>query len=535
MTGRDRDVAREVPSPRTGTGDDGLTVLLVEDSPSDAVVIRAMLTEKHGADLTVRHTETLADGLATLAESPPDCVLLDLNLPDSDGLDTLDRVLATAPEVPVTVLTGTSLPSSGLSALRRGAQDFLVKDKIDADLLDRTLRYAVERHRLSQALRRGEERYRTTVEALLDGLVIHRAVRDSEGRVTDLRCEYANPTAADFLHMQQEEIVGLSLKSLLTTEGHTPFEHYVDVVETGRPLERLTPWDYGDGVIGTIEVKAGRLGDGLVIAFRDVTRREQAEAQVRALNAELEQRVGARTAELAETNARLVESNRQLAEFSYSVAHDLRGPLRAIHGYSELILADHAGGLDPEAQTLFGKVMASTTRLGSLIDGLLALTKANTAPLSVQHVDMATLVRSTLDEVRAAEPDRAVTVRVDDLPDVIADPNMLRQVWFHLLSNALRFTRGRTDAQVNVTAEAVGNEVAYHVRDNGIGYDPAYQQKLFSPFQRLHGAEYSGNGVGLAIVKRVVERHEGQVWAQGEPGEGACFSFTLPLRVTADG
>ncbi|HEV8266251.1 MAG TPA: PAS domain S-box protein [Gemmatimonadales bacterium] len=225
----------------------------------------------------------------------------------------------------------------------------------------------------------------------------------------------------------------------------------------------------------------------------------------------------------------LRETNAELESFSYSVSHDLRAPLRAIHGFARILVEDHGGGLDPEARRVLGVIDDNTKRMGQLIDDLLAFSRLGRQELDTARVDMTELVRSVADGVRRGEGDRTLDIVVDPLPPARGDRGLLRQALTNLLQNAAKFTRRRAAAHVAVGARADGTETVYYVKDNGAGFDPRYADKLFGVFQRLHRLdEFEGTGVGLAIVQRIIHRHGGRVWAEGKLGGGATFFFTLP-------
>jgi signal transduction histidine kinase len=241
--------------------------------------------------------------------------------------------------------------------------------------------------------------------------------------------------------------------------------------------------------------------------------------RVRSHAAELEATVRQRT-------EALVAANRELESFSYSVSHDLRAPLRAIDGYARMLEEDYAPRLDDEARRLLSVVRASASRMGRLIDDLLAFSRLGRQQPACQALDMAGLVREVVDEARNGSPAR---VEVGELPHATADRTLMRQVWVNLVDNALKYSSKRADARVEIGGRHDGPEAVYWVRDNGVGFDMRYVGKLFGVFQRLHRAdEFDGTGVGLAIVQRIVARHGGRVWAEAKPGEGACFQFSLP-------
>lgn len=226
---------------------------------------------------------------------------------------------------------------------------------------------------------------------------------------------------------------------------------------------------------------------------------------------------------------RLEEVNRDLEAFTYSVSHDLRAPLRAVDGFARILVEDHGPALDAEARRLLGLMQASAKRMGELIDDLLAFSLLGRQELRRAGVNMAALARLAAEEAAADEPQRRVNLSIAPLPAATGDPGMLAQVWRNLLANAYKYTRGRATAAVEVGARSQGGGVEYWVRDDGAGFDPRYARKLFDAFFRLHSAEeFEGTGVGLALVKRVVERHGGRVSAEGAPGRGATFRFYLP-------
>ena len=235
---------------------------------------------------------------------------------------------------------------------------------------------------------------------------------------------------------------------------------------------------------------------------------------------------------LEEKNRELEAANRELEAFSYSVSHDLRAPLRAISGFCGILLEDYAPVLDDEARRLLHVVMSNAARMGGLIEGLLLFARAG-KELAMGPVDLTALARSAADETLQAYPDGSATIEVSPLPVVRGDARALRQVLVNLLGNALKFTRGRRDGLVQVGWGPLGGNAEVFVRDNGVGFDMRYVDKLFGVFQRLHGdGEFDGEGIGLAIVARIVRRHGGDVRAEGVPGMGATFFVTLPLAST---
>jgi PAS domain S-box-containing protein len=256
----------------------------------------------------------------------------------------------------------------------------------------------------------------------------------------------------------------------------------------------------------------------LVGISHDITERKRAEQEIQLLNESLSRQA-----------AQLEAANKELEAFSYSVSHDLRAPLRAIDGFSRILLEEYKSGIPPEAERYLLKVRANAQRMGELVDDLLHFSRLSRQPLMKQIVKPNEIVKVVLEEdLRGDRENRDITIKVGELPEVEADPQLLRQLYANLLGNAIKFTAKRDDAQIEVGAERENGAVTYYVKDNGAGFDPQYVHKLFGVFQRLHRAEdFSGTGVGLAIVQRVVVRHGGRVWAEGGVNQGAAFHFTL--------
>jgi hypothetical protein len=232
--------------------------------------------------------------------------------------------------------------------------------------------------------------------------------------------------------------------------------------------------------------------------------------------------------ELEAANRELGAANRDLESFSSSVSHDLRAPLRAIEGYSSMLEEAYLPVLDDEGRRLLSVIRESSLRMGRLIDDLLAFSRLGRQALVKEHFDTGALVREVLAELRIAEEHAAAAVALGELPPSWGDRALLKQVWSNLISNAVKYSSGRPAPRIEISGSESADEASYRVKDNGAGFDMRYYDKLFGVFQRLHAeSEFPGTGVGLAIVHRVVTRHGGRAWAQGRPGEGAEFFFSL--------
>lgn len=285
----------------------------------------------------------------------------------------------------------------------------------------------------------------------------------------------------------------------------------------------------GHGTIDTA-VKAMQAGalDYILKPFRlnqmmPVITRALETRRLRRVNRELEQRVLERTRELE-------IANRDLEAFSFSVSHDLRAPLRIIQGFCELFVEDFGPGLPEEGRTLLKRIEEGAQRMSRLIEDLLNFSRAGRRALEPTRIAMGELMRGVIGELAEPTPSRKVEIDVADLPDAWGDAALIRQVLVNLLSNALKFTSTRASARIEVTSTGHEGQHVYRISDNGVGFDETYAHKLFGVFQRLHAQEdFPGTGIGLSIVKRIIERHGGRVWSESRPNEGATFSFTLPV------
>ncbi|WP_432823609.1 LytS/YhcK type 5TM receptor domain-containing protein [Trichloromonas sp.] len=308
---------------------------------------------------------------------------------------------------------------------------------------------------------------------------------------------------------------------------------WVECKKAGVVSLAAVPLSIGSRVIGVLAMAAAAeydfqqqekfleaLADQLAIGVQNSLLHEEIQRHA----AELEQRVEERTGQLE-------AANRELEAFSYSVSHDLRAPLRAIDGFSRILLEEHAEALNAEGRRLFGVVRGSAQKMDELITSLLAFSRIGRDELKQSRVNMQAQARSAYDEVVPDDILERCDCTVADLPAASGDPNLLHLVWSNLLSNAVKYSEGREVRRIEVGGYEEPGRNVYYVRDNGIGFNPAYAEKLFGVFQRLHrDEEFAGTGVGLAIVKRIIDRHGGEVWAEGEEDNGATFYFALPER-----
>jgi len=383
-----------------------LQVLLVEDNPTDALLLVQAFSEVPQLEVELTHVDRLSAACDALHSRKPDVVLLDLGLPDSTGVETFIQLQPHAANVPTLVLTGLNDERVGLRTIKEGAQDFLVKANLSPQILGQAVRYAIERANFQRSV----------------------------------------------AEMHQE---------------------------------------------------------------------------IRLLNTDLERRVKLRTHELE-------IANQEGVAFSYGGSHELAAPLGGRSFFSEMLARDLGERVSPEAAGYLQRVQEAAHRMRALIEDLLLLSRVSRVDLRLDPVDLSELAADVWARLEGMEPGRAVRFQVAPDLQVCGDTKLLRIALENVLGNARKFTRKTPDAQVELGAESKDVERVFYVRDNGAGFDMKQAQELFVPFKRLHSVEeFPGTGIGLATVRRVVERHGGRIWAEAEPGQGAVFYFTLEASVAS--
>lgn len=483
-------------------------ILIVEDEGIVAFNLQQRL--QHMGYHVTGTAESGAQGLELVARERPDLVLMDIHLKgEMDGIE-LASTLGREHGLPVIYLTAYSEDTTLERARHTRPYGYLIKPFSEREL-HATVQMALERHEVQTALCESQTQLGQALDAACMGL-LHVQLQTNSLRLS------GRPAVGLGLSVDTELPLHDFL-SLLTEADRTLLRRDWSEGAARRRTVRLCT---ADGTERWLQLDTTADGAGRVRGVvQDVTEREQARVALQRVNEALEERVNERTAELR----RHVQ---ELEAFSHTAAHDLRSPIRAISGLGEILSETHGAALDDEGRQMLQRMTQAARRMGELIDALLRLSRLSNAPLVRTAVDLGALAREIERTQRFIDPEREVELEVADGQIVQADQALMRSVVGNLLRNAWKFTRDSRPAKIRVASERRDGQSVYFVQDNGCGFDKAQADKLFDAFFRLHNEQdYGGSGLGLSIAQRIVQRHGGRIWAEGQVGRGATVYFTL--------
>ncbi len=490
----------DLPAMNDSVANEKVKILLVDDNEDNLVSLEAAL-EVLGEELILARSGRQA--LRELLEHDFAAILLDVKMPEMDGFETAELIRSRkrSQQTPILFLTGYRNEEHLFRGYDLGAVDFLFKPIVPEVLRSKVavfvaLSRSAQRQRMqAEILAKAEQRFRSLLNAAPDAMLITK----ESGEIV-----LANSRTDGLFGYSRSQLLGHDIRKLIP-----------DWTSATEAEPRAWTAVRSNGTSFPSEVNSSPLAteEGLLVtsAVRDMSERKRYEQRIE------------------ERNRQLAALNQELEAFSYSVSHDLRAPLRSIEGFSRILLRDYVGKqFDETAAGHLERVRTAAVRMGLLIEDLLELSRVSRAALSLEIVDLSLLAQMAVEELRSREPERRVEVAIGPGMFARGDSRLLSVALSNLLGNAWKFTGNTVNAHIDFKHENIDGADVFSICDNGVGFNPEFSDKLFAPFQRLHRvSEFEGTGVGLAIVQRVIQRHNGRVWANSGVGKGATFHFTL--------
>lgn len=488
---------------------DNVNILIVDDKVNNIFALEQMLLKPDRNFLSATNGN---EALKTALNKEIDLIILDVQMPEMDGFEVAQILKSNkrTREIPIIFASAEKTEHQFmLKGFEEGAVDYLYKP-LNKELTEAKVSVLLELHLQKKKLLENNlalEKYALLINNSADLICIINA--------GTLILEEVNQAVKTMLGYSVDEVKGTSLLLYLAEDHAQDIQSLCDQKPESASFEtRVYDKDGNRKWLDWNIVCKDRLW---FANARDITNQKKAEKEIKQLNADLKQHLD-----------QLKETNKELESFSYSVSHDLRAPLRAINGYANIIREDYKDNLDDELKRLLQVIQDNAKRMGRLIDDLLGFSKLGRKELVKTRINTASMIEQIIGELNGAVKDR-VNFKLGELLPLEGDYTLLYQVFVNLISNAVKYSSKKESPQVEIGSYPNDHQVTYYIRDNGTGFSMDYAHKLFGVFQRLHtDAEFEGTGVGLAIVQRVILKHGGQVWAEGEPDKGATFYFSLP-------
>lgn len=463
---------------------------------------------------------SLTEASKQLESQQFDVILLDLSLPDCSGLEVFYQVKRLARDSPIVIFTEIGEEDLAHGAIEKGADGHIVKELASNDSIYRRLEYAIEKSKAEYSVRKSEKRLRIILENSYDAFIS----ADSEWNISDW-----NWKAQKTFGWNKEEIIGKPLSTIVPKHLR---RHYAKTVEekfasaSGNLLRAHYEFAAADkeGSEFTIEFVIFKIIEDMdymyCVFVRDISERKR-------LEEDLERLVSRRTEALE-------RSNQELHQFAKVASHDLQEPLRAVQGFANLLMENTKGKLDKDSEEFIEYIVDGTRRMQNLIQAVLQHSNIESNTKTNQATKCSLVIEDVLQDLSASIKETNAIFEIDELPEVAVERSNLEQLFLNLISNALKY-RSDERPHVVIKVDTSGDMWLFSVRDNGIGFDPKYSDKIFDMFARLHGkTQYTGTGMGLAICKRIVTSHGGTISVESEPGHGSIFLFTLPAVTKAD-